>query len=136
MCKTKTTESKNHFFHQIINFFGGPLRVAEGLYCYLCTYFTPFSRLFIVNFEQVNANWQSGKFSWNLIDIIVAYIFCLYSRYLKKKTNVAFSCLLKQFLNNLESVYYILLSIYYFPFYLHIEATLCYGCFETPERVW
>ena len=28
------------------------------LYCQLGTYFTPCSRVFIVNFEQVNADWD------------------------------------------------------------------------------
>ena len=34
------------------------------LYCYLWTYFTPFSSVSIVNFEEVNAGWDHLKFFW------------------------------------------------------------------------
>ena len=32
------------------------------LYCYLCTYFTPSSKVSIVDFEQVNVDWVFGCF--------------------------------------------------------------------------
>ena len=31
--------------------------VIRCYYCYLCTYFTPFSGVFIVNFKQVDVSW-------------------------------------------------------------------------------
>ena len=34
-------------------------------YCQLWTYFTPFSSVFIIDFEQVNVSWEHGK-----VDII------------------------------------------------------------------
>ena len=58
----KTPERRHsHFIPPSVVFRGYKMGMASFwcLYCWLWTYLTPFSNVFIVNFEQVNAGWET-----------------------------------------------------------------------------
>ena len=47
------------------------------LYCWLLTYFTPFSSVSIVDFEQVNVSWNTLKISLTFFRLICPFIWKL-----------------------------------------------------------